>query len=507
MLVKLAKYAALLMTGITLILLNSSVLFGQINYAPNPHWAPIDFINDQGKHDGLIAEYVKLLQTDLKQDTFQYRLLNSWTDMLLAIKSGDVDMIGAIHKTPERENYLLFSETLFKLPVYLISHRKTNIQDCNPAQLRLAVVHGYASADYISQNFPEANIAFFHSDLEALLQTSLGKTDATIMDLVSANYYIKQYELHNLKAHCKLNFDWEICIGVTKSKPALFETVQLALSNIPFETRDSLFYAYLAEHTIPEKSLLQEYKRPIILTLIFLGSLLVSSLLLVYILKRRVAQKGQELKNKTELFELASQAASDAIFELLPNEKLLHFKEGFLTLFGYHQNDPVHNFKNWFHYIHPEDQNRFYSSCMIAVKSDDTFFQEEFRFKMANDEYCWVQLRCFLVRRKDGWVNRVVGALQDLSSRRQYLDAVTQHNSRLQDIAWLQSHVIRAPLARLMSLVHIFELDTHLSQNEQKKYLGLIQASANELDQVIHEIAQKTNAVQRSDDYKQQIST
>jgi light-regulated signal transduction histidine kinase (bacteriophytochrome) len=73
------------------------------------------------------------------------------------------------------------------------------------------------------------------------------------------------------------------------------------------------------------------------------------------------------------------------------------------------------------------------------------------------------------------------------------LKEIKQKNKKLKEISWLQSHVIRAPLAKIMGLVSLLEDEiVHTLSNEQFEILQLIQKSSNELDEVIKQITDKT---------------
>ena len=76
-----------------------------------------------------------------------------------------------------------------------------------------------------------------------------------------------------------------------------------------------------------------------------------------------------------------------------------------------------------------------------------------------------------------------------------YLEKVETQNKILKDIAWTQSHIVRAPLARLMGIVQLIK-DGILDLDELNQYLGLLDSSALELDQVIREISEKANKLE-----------
>ena len=71
--------------------------------------------------------------------------------------------------------------------------------------------------------------------------------------------------------------------------------------------------------------------------------------------------------------------------------------------------------------------------------------------------------------------------------------ALEKQNETLRDIAWTQSHVVRAPLARLMGVVALMELEKP-DETELDELLGIILSSAHELDAIITDISQKTYA-------------
>lgn len=83
----------------------------------------------------------------------------------------------------------------------------------------------------------------------------------------------------------------------------------------------------------------------------------------------------------------------------------------------------------------------------------------------------------------------------DITERLAYIKAIEDQNSKLKEISWIQSHIIRAPLARIMALVPLIS-DSRENKEEQKKMLDYLLVSADELDQVIGTITDKTGAVE-----------
>ncbi|HEY1047232.1 MAG TPA: PAS domain-containing protein [Bacteroidia bacterium] len=80
--------------------------------------------------------------------------------------------------------------------------------------------------------------------------------------------------------------------------------------------------------------------------------------------------------------------------------------------------------------------------------------------------------------------------LRDVTVHHQHVEAIKSQNKQMREIAWMQSHVVRAPLARLMGAVDLLNIDK--TEPNKEKFIYLINQSANELDGLIKDISQKT---------------
>jgi two-component system sensor histidine kinase/response regulator len=76
--------------------------------------------------------------------------------------------------------------------------------------------------------------------------------------------------------------------------------------------------------------------------------------------------------------------------------------------------------------------------------------------------------------------------------RKKSAEALEEQNRKLKEISWMQSHVIRAPLAKIIGLVPLIN-DVRENHVERKKMLDYLIQSANELDEVIGNINDKTS--------------
>jgi CheY-like chemotaxis protein len=78
--------------------------------------------------------------------------------------------------------------------------------------------------------------------------------------------------------------------------------------------------------------------------------------------------------------------------------------------------------------------------------------------------------------------------------RHRYTTEIETSNKKLKDIAWTQSHVVRAPLARMLGIVSMIE-DTAVSGEQRSFFLEQLKVSANEMDDIVRNIVKETETI------------
>lgn len=82
--------------------------------------------------------------------------------------------------------------------------------------------------------------------------------------------------------------------------------------------------------------------------------------------------------------------------------------------------------------------------------------------------------------------------LEKTSELQKTILEINKQNETLKEIAWIQSHVVRAPLARMLGLISLIKLNSYQENMNQEQILNLIVESAMELDAAIKDISNKT---------------
>jgi light-regulated signal transduction histidine kinase (bacteriophytochrome) len=94
----------------------------------------------------------------------------------------------------------------------------------------------------------------------------------------------------------------------------------------------------------------------------------------------------------------------------------------------------------------------------------------------------------------DGNITGAACLSRDVTETFKHMNAIEKQNEKLREIAWIQSHVVRAPLARMMGIVHLIG-ELQIASPECETLLKYLMDSGRELDVIIHDIVNKSNQI------------
>lgn len=209
-----------------------------------------------------------------------------------------------------------------------------------------------------------------------------------------------------------------------------------------------------------------------------------------------VRESQEELRKSNERFELVNQATREAILDWDIVADTTFWGNGFTEIFGYKAAD-FHNHLLSDN-IHPEDRTDALDFLYRTLNDPlENVLYHEFRFLRADRSIAHVQIRTVLIRDCAGKAIRAVSSLMDVTDLVKKNKELKMQNLALKEIAWIQSHEIRSPLACIMGLIDLLDHKDEHSIDESK-LINEIQGAAEKLDQVIRKIVRKTEAVESS---------
>ncbi|HSJ68803.1 MAG TPA: PAS domain S-box protein [Anditalea sp.] len=111
------------------------------------------------------------------------------------------------------------------------------------------------------------------------------------------------------------------------------------------------------------------------------------------------------------------------------------------------------------------------------------------KHKKKNGDEINVEIKTNIINFKDREAVLVLSS--DITERLKYTKTIENQNRKMKEIAWMQSHMVRAPIARLLGLVNLIDLEKSVDKDHEE-LLSHIMESAQELDQIVREISTRT---------------
>ncbi|MEJ5301821.1 MAG: transporter substrate-binding domain-containing protein [Bacteroidales bacterium] len=282
-----------------------------LRFAPNPTWPPAEFIDDSGNYQGIVADYVGIIEKKLGVSFPQVRF-NTWDEIIQALKNGDADWVPGIHKNEEREKFLTFTDVFLESPVVIFC-RNDKIEKYyrrEDGEFKLACTKGYAAVDFVSQKYPWMEIVECPDDLSALLMTSAGNVDGAVLDVMTASYLIQKYGITNLAYASETGFTWKIAMAVRKEYAPFAGILNKILRSISTEEREKIYQQWVTIDVT--KSIDYKYQRVKKNLLIFVLVLSIIAIIAgLFAILLRI-----EVKRKTKDLTLANQQAAQLLEKL-----------------------------------------------------------------------------------------------------------------------------------------------------------------------------------------------
>ncbi|MES9937150.1 MAG: transporter substrate-binding domain-containing protein [Sedimenticola sp.] len=239
-----------------------------IRVTSEPDYAPFDFRID-GEPAGYSVDYVKLLAERLGIRLEFVK--DSWVNLLKKAKNKEIDLVHSIFKAPaEREEYLNFTKPYKRvLNGIVVRDGITGIEGLKDLKSRtVALVKGDSVAQLVPKLVPDANYIHFDGYVPLLKALSLGKADATVLELPVAAYYMRRLSLTNLKVAAEMtdlsDRDQQYRLAVRKDWPLFVSILEKAMDSLRSEDLlplDSMWMTLpgVAE-TVPSVALTEEEK-------------------------------------------------------------------------------------------------------------------------------------------------------------------------------------------------------------------------------------------------------
>ncbi|MEO7924170.1 MAG: PAS domain S-box protein [Chitinophagaceae bacterium] len=228
-------------------------------------------------------------------------------------------------------------------------------------------------------------------------------------------------------------------------------------------------------------------------------------------------KKADEIiRQSNERFEKVTEATNDAIWDWDIVNDNLYRGNGFNTLFGYEVNKNIQAANFWQEKFHSEDLLLIKESLEKVIEDPNaTHWQQEYRIIKNTGKTAAVIDRGIIIRSRTGKAIRMVGAMTDITYRKEYEDSLKQlnetleqnaqelviSNKELEQFAYVASHDLQEPLRMVTSfLTQLEKKYGAVLDDKGKTYIDFAVDGARRMRQIILDLLDYSRAGRSMDD-------
>jgi PAS domain S-box-containing protein len=141
--------------------------------------------------------------------------------------------------------------------------------------------------------------------------------------------------------------------------------------------------------------------------------------------------RAEEIRRRSEeRFRLIARATNDVVWDWNLETDQVWWNEAFQTVFGYKREEIEPGSESWKSRTHPEDRDRVMAGIRACIEHGEQAWSDEYRFRRGDGTYAHVMDRGYVIRDDDKKPLRMIGAMADISQRKQVEEAMIENQAR-----------------------------------------------------------------------------
>ncbi len=299
-----------------------------ITICVDPNWMPFDHIDENGKHEGILADYLKLV-ADRLNISFQLLVTQTYSESKSKLKEGACSIISGDVFSSENSDDFLATDVYYENPRAFAVHTDRAFVDSfeDISDLKIGVEVSSPAIEIISTSYPNTHLIRIEGIEAGLQKVASKEIDAFVTSLGGLVYNIREQALTNVKIGGVLQNNVELSVLVNKQEPLLLSIMNKALKSITEHEK-----RVISEHWIPVS-----YEKGIDYTLIWqliIGAIVVLTIIVYRNYKLRMFNEiltraqleTRELNEKLNLAYEELTQKNDELIKLSNTDKLTGLK-------------------------------------------------------------------------------------------------------------------------------------------------------------------------------------
>lgn len=208
-------------------------------------WPPFEYTQD-GRATGLVPDLLTRLENQLNI-RFNRSVAGTRMDAEEQLRSGKVDILPGLSRTPRTEEAFLFTRPYLTIPIALaIRDDGRFIGDLRELRSeRVGVVNRHAAHDYLLINHPNLDLYPTDTVEEGLLALSNGDLDVMVTHIPGVSYTVARLGLSNLRITSITPYQYDLRLAVRKDSPELHRVLNRALGSLEATETESIYNRWI----------------------------------------------------------------------------------------------------------------------------------------------------------------------------------------------------------------------------------------------------------------------
>lgn len=208
-----------------------------------------------------------------------------------------------------------------------------------------------------------------------------------------------------------------------------------------------------------------------------------------------ITQRKTTLKEQAEMVQrltLATDSAAIGIFEIDLTTNHVIWDDRMYDLYGYPKETHESLYAIFNKSVHPEDAQMMSQIIGELLSRKKEINGAVYRIILPDGRIRYIESHAIIKKSESGRVISLIGTNRDVTEDVLVQEKIKAQNKVLREIAFIQSHEVRKPLANILGVIEILKHTGTL--NELEIFDHLVESS-QELDQQIRAIVNKTNNI------------
>lgn len=213
----------------------------QLILCVDPDRLPLEALNENNQHIGTSADTFALF-SERSGIEFTPLPMDTWADSVAAARKRQCDLFSMAMETPERLEYMSFTEPYIQIPSVLLGRVEAPFINTlhDMGDRPIGVVEEYAFTELLKTTNPDLNLVQVRSEKEGLRMVQERKLAGYVGTLSTASYNMQELGLADLKVLGRVPADWSLSVGTRNDQPELLSIMQKLVASLTAEERKAV---------------------------------------------------------------------------------------------------------------------------------------------------------------------------------------------------------------------------------------------------------------------------